>query len=371
MKKLTALVIVFMLFVSCFNVSAVSAVEEKETDFLAEYDYSFGEINEEYTLAYKNINLTSDTEQCSIIGGFCFYSKEPVSSLFVVNNKGESDSLDIAYGKTVGDEDMDVIVRLICSAKENGVEPFTTWNIVYIKDENNAQTEPTESSSETVSTEPQSKPDVPPGITTESVYVGTDATEPKPPDDVKHPTTVPTTHKPTSATEKKPPATVKPSKNSSSNSKSTPKLNFKSATLKCGKTVRLYVKNKNGKSVKFSSGNKRIAKVSKKGVVTSLKKGIVKIYAKVAEKKLYCTVRVVSSPKLSRTSVKVRRGKTAIIKITGRASSVKNTYKDSKKAKILGKRKSNTFKIRGLRRGKTFVKVKVNGVVFKIKVKII
>ncbi|MCH5303554.1 MAG: Ig-like domain-containing protein [Ruminococcus sp.] len=396
MKKFTAFLLVVMLCVSCFSPPAVSAVEE-ESDYLADYDYIFGNINDEYTLAYKSLNQSAYTDQCFIIGNYYFYINEDELSLYIVNGTKEVKTLDMAYGEALDDNGLETAVNLINKAKKSGVEPFSMWNIVFVKGEETTDTDPAEPDTTltpettcvnpTVATTMEPAPeqtDVPEATAPPTTQPPT-VTKPRPTEPTE-PTTVPTA-RPTKNTEEdttakpkpKPdgpnPTTAKPTASEDKNSASSstakkPKLNLKTATLKCGKTVALYVKNKNGKKVKFSSSNKRVAKVSKKGLVTTLKKGVAKITAKVGKKKLYCTVRVVSSPKLSGKSVTVRRGRTAIIKITGRAPAIKNTYKSTKKAKILGKRKSSTFKIRGLRRGKTTVKVKVNGIVFKIKVKV-
>ena len=76
----------------------------------------------------------------------------------------------------------------------------------------------------------------------------------------------------------------------------TPKLNTKSITLTVGKSKQLKVKNTK-KKIKWSTSSKKIAKVSKKGKVTAVKKGSCKITAKVAGKKLVCKVTVKAKPK--------------------------------------------------------------------------
>lgn len=73
--------------------------------------------------------------------------------------------------------------------------------------------------------------------------------------------------------------------------KKKPKLNKKKVTLYVGKTTKLKVKNTK-KKVKWSSSKKSVATVSKTGKVKAKKKGTAKITAKVAKKKLKCTVTV-------------------------------------------------------------------------------
>lgn len=75
------------------------------------------------------------------------------------------------------------------------------------------------------------------------------------------------------------------------------KLNKSKATIYVGKTVTLKLKN-NKKKVKWSSSNKKVATVSKKGKVTGKKAGKATITAKVGKKKYKCkvTVKKVAAP---------------------------------------------------------------------------
>lgn len=69
------------------------------------------------------------------------------------------------------------------------------------------------------------------------------------------------------------------------------KLNKSKATVYVGKTVTLKLKN-NKKKVKWSSSNKKVATVSKKGKVTGKKAGKATITAKVGKKKYKCKITV-------------------------------------------------------------------------------
>ncbi len=71
-----------------------------------------------------------------------------------------------------------------------------------------------------------------------------------------------------------------------------PSLNKKKLTLKVGKTSRLRLKN-NRKKVKWSTANKKIATVSKKGIVRGRKTGKTRITAKAGGKKYTCRVFVI------------------------------------------------------------------------------
>ncbi len=69
------------------------------------------------------------------------------------------------------------------------------------------------------------------------------------------------------------------------------KLNQTKLSLDQGRSATLKVKGTK-KKVKWSSSKKKVAKVDKKGKVTAVSVGTAKIYAKVAGKKLKCTVKV-------------------------------------------------------------------------------
>ena len=67
-------------------------------------------------------------------------------------------------------------------------------------------------------------------------------------------------------------------------------------------------------------------------------------------------------------SVKVKKGKTVKVRVIGKAPGTKNTYKNTKYAKITSKRTASVLKVKGLKKGKTTLKIKVNGVTLKLKV---
>lgn len=76
----------------------------------------------------------------------------------------------------------------------------------------------------------------------------------------------------------------------------TPRLNIKKMTLQVGSTRQLKVK-KTKKRVIWKSSHKKIAYVTKKGLVKARKKGNVKIYAYLGKKKFVCNVKVIAKTK--------------------------------------------------------------------------
>ena len=83
-----------------------------------------------------------------------------------------------------------------------------------------------------------------------------------------------------------------------------------------------------------------------------------------------CKVKVTTSPKLSRKSVTVKKGKTVTVKITGKAQSVKNVYKNTAAAKVTSEKTASKIRVKGLKKGQTTIKIRVNGVWLKLKVNV-
>lgn len=79
-------------------------------------------------------------------------------------------------------------------------------------------------------------------------------------------------------------------------------------------------------------------------------------------KKLTCKVTVTTTPKLSKTTVNVKKGNIAVVKISGKVSTINNKYTNTSVAKITSKTNDVTLKIKGLKKGTTIIKIKVNGV---------
>ncbi|MGN1051398.1 MAG: Ig-like domain-containing protein, partial [Acutalibacteraceae bacterium] len=97
-----------------------------------------------------------------------------------------------------------------------------------------------------------------------------------------------------------------------------PKISAEKANLKCGNVKTLNV---NYGTVKaWSSNNRKVACV-KKGKVFALNKGTATITATLTTgKKLCCKVKVTTAPELSRKAVKIKKGNTATVNLSGKAS---------------------------------------------------
>lgn len=139
-----------------------------------------------------------------------------------------------------------------------------------------------------------------------------------------------------------------------------PKLTSSIAFLKSGtsKTIKAI-----GGTVKtWTTSNKNVATV-KNGKVTALNKGTATVTATLTTgKKLSCKVTVTTAPRLTKTTVKVKKGNTATVKVIGKVATINNKYTNTKVAKITSKTNATTLKIKGLKKGTTTLKVKVNGV---------
>lgn len=139
-----------------------------------------------------------------------------------------------------------------------------------------------------------------------------------------------------------------------------PKLSATKATFNAGAVKTLKVTD--GKVKSWATTNKKVA-VVRNGTVTGLNKGIAKITATLTNgKKLTCTVTVKTSPELNKAMVNVKKGKIVAVKLTGKASAINNKYTNTKIAKVNSKANASVIKIKGLKKGTTTLKIKVNGV---------
>ncbi|MBR2279664.1 MAG: starch-binding protein [Ruminococcus sp.] len=123
-------------------------------------------------------------------------------------------------------------------------------------------------------------------------------------------------------------------------------------------------------STKFTSSKSKVAKVSSKGKVVALTKGTTVVTVTTKYYIYKYNITVASNPKLSKKSVTVKKGKTAKVRVSGKASGVNLKFKNTKIAKITSKKTSSKLKIKGLKKGSTTLYVTVNGKKLKLKVKV-
>lgn len=156
----------------------------------------------------------------------------------------------------------------------------------------------------------------------------------------------------------------------------TPVLTKSQVSLKAGKTSKIGIKNKGNNKIEYKSSDTKIAKVDKNGKVTALKKGRANITVTVGNKNLTYKVTVTSNPELLHkgktvTNITLNKNKSVSVKISGKANNIDNKYSNTKYAKITSKKSAKTIKVKGIIKGTTTLKIKVNGVkTLKLKVKV-
>ena len=154
-------------------------------------------------------------------------------------------------------------------------------------------------------------------------------------------------------------------------------LTITSKSLKAGAAYTIPVNE--AYTAKFAMSSNNYVKLSG-NKVTALSKGTATVnvtaYPKYYEIPAYLKtskvkISVTTAPALSKTSVTVKKGKTVSVKLTGKASAIANKYTNTKYAKFTSSTKDTILKIKGLKKGTTTLKVKVNGVkTLSVKVKV-
>lgn len=149
--------------------------------------------------------------------------------------------------------------------------------------------------------------------------------------------------------------------------------------MKAGQSYKLYVTGSQNKKPVFTLDKKyaNIVSVTKDGIAFALKKGTAIVNVKVGDIVIQNKIIVKNNPQLINSknkaikTIKVKKGSTTSIGITGKISSIKNVYYSTSNVKIKGNKNSSIFKIKAKKKGISTVKVKVNGVVtLKLKVKV-
>ena len=132
------------------------------------------------------------------------------------------------------------------------------------------------------------------------------------------------------------------------------KLNKTKIVLVVGQTYKLKVSGTK-KTPQWSSSNKKIVSVTKKGVVKGLKKGTATITAKIGKKTYKCKV-TVEAPKLSSTKKTVTAGTSFALKLNGTKRTVK-WYTSNKKIATV----SSKGVVKTLRAGSVKITAKLGG----------
>lgn len=132
------------------------------------------------------------------------------------------------------------------------------------------------------------------------------------------------------------------------------KLNKTKIVIAVGQTYALKLKGTT-KTVKWSTAKKKVATVTKKGVVKGVRKGSTTITAKVGKKTYKCKV-TVEAPKLSATKKTVTAGTSFALKLNGTKRTVK-WYTGNKKVATVTKKGV----VKTLKAGKVKITAKVGG----------
>lgn len=147
-------------------------------------------------------------------------------------------------------------------------------------------------------------------------------------------------------------------------------------------------KSSNKKVARFADGKFQCLKTGKANIDLKLRNGK-KLYWQIRVGKLsyyggkYPDIRVYDKygnwynfdndkDRIKNVYARVKKGKVAEFPIIGKVNEIDNVYKSSGKARIVSSPSSSTLKIKGIAKGTTTVKVKINGVkTIKLKVKVL
>lgn len=128
------------------------------------------------------------------------------------------------------------------------------------------------------------------------------------------------------------------------------KLNYKQLTLNKGQSIRINVSG-TARTAKWSSSNKFVASVDKKGMVTTKQKGTAVITAKILSKKYACRVTVKKYKNVSKKCIRIDTGKAVALRVKANWKS-----SDHRIAKVSKKRV-----IQAVRPGMCEISAAVNG----------
>lgn len=155
-------------------------------------------------------------------------------------------------------------------------------------------------------------------------------------------------------------------------------LSAEKATLKAGGTKALTLSGATASG--WLSQTTSVARI-KDGTVTGLRKGTAVVGAKLANGAVVtCNITVSNNPSLkingaafdASKTYAVKKGSSLSVSISGKAASVNNSYSTTDKnvAAVTSGRAASKVSIAGFKAGSAKVTIKVNGVAFKVKVKV-
>ena len=151
---------------------------------------------------------------------------------------------------------------------------------------------------------------------------------------------------------------------------------MKKVSLPAGATFKMLF---DGQSAsEFKSSDAKVIKVSNSGNITALKKGKATISAKLKNGNTFSLkVKIAEDPSVYElrdgdyfycNSLMLYRGQTKKLFAYGKANGADLKFKNTSIAKFTSKKSSRDLKIKGLKTGKTTLKIRINGVWRKIKV---
>lgn len=136
------------------------------------------------------------------------------------------------------------------------------------------------------------------------------------------------------------------------------KMSVSSCVISKGDKINLDINGIDEKSGKYTTSKKKVASVTKDGIVTAKKAGNAKITWKKGSKKYTCKIKVVKAPVLSKSKLEIAKNQKETItvqKYGNKKLTVKWSSSDKKIAKVSG------GKITGVSEGKTTIKAKIKG----------
>ena len=136
------------------------------------------------------------------------------------------------------------------------------------------------------------------------------------------------------------------------------KMSVSSCIISVGDKFNLDINGINEKSGKYTTSKKKVASVTKDGVVSAKKAGDAQITWKKGSKKYTCKIKVVKAPVLSKSNLEIAKNqeeKITVQKYGNKKLTVKWSSSDKKIAKVSG------GKITGLSEGETTINAKIKG----------